>query len=167
MQIKHISRTPVPKLPLKPEVTFCVQGVMSPLLANAALDGMERLFGAEDDRGRYVKPSNRRGFDRGVSLVRYADDLVVTAPTREILSTYVVPKLTVFLAERGLKLSEAKTRIVHIDDGFDFLGFTVRRYRGVVLTRPQKAKLVQHLRTIGDYLRQHQQATASQIIGDP
>ena len=46
------------------------------------------------------------------------------------------------MAERGLKLSETKTRIVHVDDGFDFLGFTVRRYRGVVLTRPQKAKLV-------------------------
>jgi RNA-directed DNA polymerase len=152
---------------LKPTSAGTPQGgPLSPLLANAALDGMERLFGAEDDQGRYVKPSNRRGFDRGVSLVRYADDLVVTAPTREILSTYVVPKLTVFLAERGLKLSEAKTRIVHIDDGFDFLGFTVRRYRGVVLTRPQKAKLVQHLRTIGDYLRQHRQATARQIIGD-
>ena len=152
---------------LKPTSAGTPQGgPLSPLLANAALDGMERLFGAEDDQGRYVKPSNRRGFDRGVSLVRYADDLVVTAPTREILSTYVVPKLTVFLAERGLKLSEAKTRIVHVDDGFDFLGFTVRRYRGVVLTRPQKAKLVQHLRTIGEYLRQHRQATARQIIGD-
>src|SRR3954451_16734828 len=124
------------------------------------------VFGAEDDQGRYVKPSNRRGFDRGVSLVRYADDLVVTAPTREVLPTYVVPKLAAFLGERGLKLSEVKTRIVHVDDGFDFLGFTVRRYRGVVLTRPQKAKVVQHLRTIHDYLSGHRQATASQVIGE-
>jgi RNA-directed DNA polymerase len=141
-------------------------GPLSPLLANVALDGMERLFGAEDERGRYVRPSGRRGTNRGISLVRYADDLVVTAPTREILLTHVVPKLTAFLGERGLQLSEAKTRIVHIDEGFDFLGFTVRRYGGVVLTRPQKAKLVRHLRTIHDYLRQHRQASPSQIIGD-
>ncbi len=141
-------------------------GPLSPLLANVALDGMERLFGAEDDQGRYVRPSKRRGLDHGIGLIRYADDLVVTAPTREVLATYVVPKLTAFLGERGLKLSEAKTRIVHVDEGIDFLGFTVRRYRGVVLTRPQKAKLVRHLRAIGDYLRQHRQATPSQIIGD-
>jgi RNA-directed DNA polymerase len=141
-------------------------GPLSPLLANVALDGMERLFGAEDDQGRYVRPSGRRGLDHGISLIRYADDLVVTAPTREVLATHVVPKLTTFLGERGLKLSEAKTRIVHIDEGVDFLGFTVRRYRGVVLTTPQKAKLVRHLRAIGDYLRQHRQATPSQVIGD-
>ena len=101
---------------------------------------MERLFGAEDDRGRPVRPSLRRGPNHGIGLVRYADDLVVTAPSREILERYVVPTLTTFLEERGLKLSETKTRIVHIDDGFDFLGFTVRRYRGVILTTPQKSK---------------------------
>ncbi len=103
-------------------------GIASPLLANVALDGMERLFGAEDDRGRPVRPSRRHGLNRGIGLVRYADDLIVTAPSREVLEKYVVPTLTAFLEERGLKLSEAKTRIVHIDDGFDFLGFTVRRY---------------------------------------
>jgi RNA-directed DNA polymerase len=151
----------------KPTITGVPQGgPLSPLLANVALNGMERLFGAEDERGRYVRPSLRRGSNRGISLVRYADDLVVTAPTREVLETYVVPKLAAFLAEQGLQLSEAKTRIVHIDEGFDFLGFTVRRYGGVVLTRPQKEKVVQHLRTIHDYLRQHRQATPSQIIGD-
>jgi RNA-directed DNA polymerase len=151
----------------KPTTTGVPQGgPLSPLLANVALNGMERLFGAEDERGRYVRPSLRRGSNRGISLVRYADDLVVTAPRREVLETYVVPKLAAFLAEQGLQLSEAKTRIVHIDEGFDFLGFTVRRYGGVVLTRPQKEKVVQHLRTIHDYLRQHRQATPSQIIGD-
>ena len=76
-----------------------------------ALDGMERLFGAEDDRGRPVRPSLRRGPNRGIGLVRYADDLVVTAPSREVLERYVVPTLTTFLEERGLKLSETKTRI--------------------------------------------------------
>lgn len=141
-------------------------GVASPLLANIALDGMERLFGAEDERGRPVRPSGRHGLNRGVGLVRYADDLVVTAPTPEVLRMYVVPMLMAFLGERGLKLSEAKTRIVHIDEGFDFLGFNVRRHHGVVLTTPQRIKVVQHLRTIRDYLRRHRQASASQVIGD-
>jgi RNA-directed DNA polymerase len=151
----------------KPTTTGAPQGgPLSPLLANVALDGMERLFEAEDEWGRYVRPSLRRGRNRGIGLVRYADDLVVTAPTREVLLTYVVPKLSAFLAERGLQLSEAKTRIVHIDEGFNFLGFTVRRHGGVVLTRPQKEKMVRHLRAIHDYLRQHRQATPSQIIGD-
>ena len=139
-------------------------GPLSPLLANVALDGMERLFGAEDARGRYVRPSSRRGVNRGVSLIRYADDLVVTAPTRDVLQNHIVPTLASFLGERGLRLSEAKTRIVHVDDGVDFLGFTVRRFRGKVLTRPQKAKVVRHLRTIADYLRQHRQASPSQVI---
>ncbi len=142
-------------------------GPLSPLLANIALDGMERLFGAEDARGRYVRPSLRRGPNRGVSLIRYADDLVVTAPTQDILLTHVVPALTGFLGERGLRLSEAKTGIVHVEDGIDVLGFTVRRYRGTVLTRPQKAKVVRHLRAIGNDLRQHRQAGPSQVIGDP
>lgn len=151
----------------KPTTTGVPQGgPLSPLLANVALDGMERLFGAEDKQGRHIRPNDRRGANRGISLVRYADDLVVTAPTREVLETYVVPKLSSFLAERGLQLSEAKTRIVHIDGGFDFLGFSVRRFRGVVLTRPQKEKVVQHLRTIYDYLHRHRQATPSRIIGD-
>jgi len=141
-------------------------GPLSPLLANIALDGMERLFGAEDARGRYVRPSLRHGLNRGVSLIRYADDLVVTAPTQDILLTHLVPELTRFLGERGLQLSKAKTRIVHVEDGIDFLGFNVRRYRGTVLTRPQKAKITQHLRAIGDYLRRHRQAGPSQVIGD-
>jgi len=139
---------------------------LSPLLANVALDGMERLFGAEDAQGRYVRPSKRRGLDRGVGLIRYADDLVATAPTRDILLTHVVPVLNRFLDECGLRLSEAKTRIVHVEDGIDFLGFTVRRYRGKVLTRPQKAKVVRHLRAIGDYLRRHRQAGPSQVIAE-
>ncbi len=102
-------------------------GIISPLLANIALDGMERLFGSERPNGRTISPAARRGANRGVGLIRYADDFVVTAPSREVLEDYVVPRLTEFLASRGLSLSEAKTRIVHINDGFNFLGFTVRR----------------------------------------
>ena len=73
-QIKNGCATIKRDCALEVEVTLCVRGVASPVLANVALDGMERLFGAEDDRGRPVRPSLRRGSNHGIGLVRYADD---------------------------------------------------------------------------------------------
>jgi RNA-directed DNA polymerase len=141
-------------------------GIISPLLANTALDGLERLFGAEGARGEPVAPCKRKGLNRGVSLVRFADDFVVTAPSREILQEHVLPTLTSFLQERGLELSEAKTRIVHVDEGFDFLGFNVRRFNGNLLTKPAKGKVTGHLRSIKAYLNSHKQAPVGQVIRD-
>ena len=111
-----------------------------------------------------MAPAWRRGNDRGVNLIRYADDFVVTAPSREVLEAYVLPKVAAFLAARGLALSAAKTRIVHVDDGFHFLGFEVRRGRGTLLARPEKAKVVAHLQRINAYLRTHKQAPVGQVI---
>jgi RNA-directed DNA polymerase len=91
-------------------------GVISPLLANIALDGMERLFGSETPEGSPLPPARRKHPNTGISLIRYADDFVVTAPTREVLEAYVQPRITAFLAERGLTLSEAKTRVVHVTE---------------------------------------------------
>ncbi|QBY06746.1 group II intron reverse transcriptase/maturase (plasmid) [Deinococcus metallilatus] len=141
-------------------------GIISPLLANIALDGLERLFGAEDARGNPVAPAKRKGLNRGLSVVRYADDFVVTAPSKEVLEKYVMPKLTDFLRQRGLELSEAKTRIVQVDEGFDFLGFTVRRFKGTLLTKPAKDKVLQHLRSIKAYLKSHEQTPAGQVVSD-
>jgi RNA-directed DNA polymerase len=139
-------------------------GVISPLLANIALDGMERLFGSETPDGRRVRPSERKGLNKGISLIRYADDFVVTAPSREILETYVVPRLSQFLAERGLTLSQAKTRIVHREEGFNFLGFTIRYYKGKLLTKPQKGKVHHHLRHLKAILDANKHATIEQIV---
>ena len=99
-------------------------GIISPILANMALDGIEGLL-AE----RYPK--------RKMHFVRYADDFIVTAPTRELAeeSQELIQK---FLSDRGLKLSESKTVITHIDDGFVFLGWHVRKYRGRLLMIPSK-----------------------------
>jgi RNA-directed DNA polymerase len=141
-------------------------GVCSPLLANVALDGMERLFDAEDAKGRPKRPTKHKGINKGIAVIRYADDFVITAPTREVLETYAKPRVEKFLKERGLALSEAKTRIVHIAEGFNFLGFHIRKFgkRGTLLTVPQKEKVLKHLRTIRSYLDAHKQTPAVEVI---
>ena len=108
-------------------------GIISPTLANATLDGMEKS----------VKEKYRNQLRDGklycpkVNLIRYADDFVVTAENRETLEDIKI-LLTEFLAERGLSLSEEKTLITHISNGFDFLGFNIRKYNGKLLIKPSR-----------------------------
>ena len=108
-------------------------GIISPTLANATLDGMERML-----KKKYkVSYVNGKLYYPKVNLVRYADDFIVTADRRETLLE-IKEMLTAFLKERGLTLSEEKTLITHISDGFDFLGFNVRNYNGTLLIKPSK-----------------------------
>lgn len=101
-------------------------GIISPTLANATLDGMERLVKSKYPTQR---PKGWKGewHSPKVMLVRYADDFIVTAASKEILED-IKGMLIDFLAERGLTLSEEKTLITHVNDGFDFLGFNVRKF---------------------------------------
>jgi RNA-directed DNA polymerase len=143
-------------------------GIISPLLANIALDGMERLFGAENSKGNYTVPSSRAGDNRRLNLIRYADDFVVTAPSREKIVSYVLPKLRTFLKERGMELNEAKTKIVHRDEGFDFLGFSIRQYynktRGICLAKPSKKAIKRHLEDIKKVISMNKQMNADELI---
>ncbi len=143
-------------------------GIISPLLANIALDGMERLFGAENSKGNYTSPSNRRGENNKLNLIRYADDFVVIAPSRERIINYVLPTLQTFLKERGMELNEAKTKIVHRDDGFDFLGFNIRQYhskaRSVCLAKPSKKAVKRHLEHIKTLISKNMQMKADELI---
>jgi RNA-directed DNA polymerase len=142
-------------------------GVLSPLLANVALDGMERLFDADWPDGRPKTPAHRKGLHKGVTVIRYADDFVGTAPTREVLETHVRPRLEQFLHERGLACSEAKTRMVHITEGCNFLGFHIRKFGNRdtrLLTVPQKDKALKHVRAIRASLDAHKQTPAMQVI---
>ena len=77
---------------------------------------MEKLFGFETRNGRSLSPIDRSGANKGISLIRYADDFVILAPSREVLETYALPQVASFLAARGLHL-KIKTRIVHIEIG--------------------------------------------------
>jgi RNA-directed DNA polymerase len=102
-------------------------GIISPTLANMALDGLEgAILAAAAGRGRKV------------NFVRYADDFIVTAASRELLEEKVVPVIKDFLAERGLVLSEEKTHITKIDDGFDFLSQNLRKFGNKMKITPAK-----------------------------
>ncbi|TFG23160.1 MAG: group II intron reverse transcriptase/maturase [Promethearchaeota archaeon] len=145
-------------------------GIISPLLANIALDGMERLFGAENSKGNYTCPSNRYGENKGLSLIRYADDFVVIAPSREKIVRYVLPKLRAFLKERGMELNEVKTKIVHRDEGFNFLGFHIRQYHGrakrVCLAKPSKKSIKRHLEHIKTVISNNKQIKADELVSE-
>jgi RNA-directed DNA polymerase len=112
-------------------------GVISPLLMNIALHGMESAAGA-----RYATAPSHRGWAAAGTpvLVRYADDLVALCHSRQ-QALQVKERLTAWLAPRGLTFNEDKTQIVHLSEGFDFLGFNVRHYRnpGKLLIKPSKA----------------------------
>lgn len=73
-----------------------------------------------------------------VHVIAYADDFVITGATKTVLEDKVLPVVVAFLKERGLELSTEKTKITHVDDGFDFLGFNVRKYKGKLLIKPSK-----------------------------
>lgn len=103
-------------------------GVISPLLANIALDGLERQFAIYSKNGNYLRPSKRAGLNKDVAVFRYADDFIVLAPSKEILEQYVISKVRSFLATVGLSLNDAKTRVVNISEGVEFLGFCFRRF---------------------------------------
>ncbi len=142
-------------------------GVISPLLAHVALDGMERLFDSERPDGRPKPPAHRKGQNGGRTVMRYADDCVVPAPTREVLETSVKPRREALLRVRGLTFSEAKTRIVNTTEGFNFLGFQFRKFGRRVtklLTVPHKEKVLKHLRGIRSYLDAHKQTPPGQVM---
>jgi len=111
--------------------------VVSPLLLNVALHGMEQAAGV-----RYQVAGVHAGETVRDSpiLIRYADDLVALCHTRDE-AQQVKARLAEWLAPRGLAFNEDKTRVVTLDEGFDFLGFTVRRQSGKLLIKPSKAAL--------------------------
>ncbi|MCO6011761.1 group II intron reverse transcriptase/maturase [Actinoallomurus purpureus] len=128
-------------------------GVISPLLLNVALHGMEEAAGC-----RYKKRGVGRepGAVPGTPiLIRYADDFVVLCHEKEEAEA-VRERLGTWLAPRGLGFNSGKTKVVHLNEGFDFLGFNVRRYDGQLLIKPSRAaikKIKERLRAEAKALR--------------
>jgi RNA-directed DNA polymerase len=109
-------------------------GVISPLIMNMTLDGLE------ETAIRALPPYGQ--VRHLVHTIRYADDFVITARTQAMLTDKIVPAVRAFLVRRGLKLCEEKTRIVRVEKGFDFLGQHIRRYpNGKVLMQPTRNAL--------------------------
>ena len=112
-------------------------GVISPILANMALDGMQKVLSDRFHTNRLGKIDLRFKNAHKVNLVRYADDFIVTAATKEIAEE-AKEIIRGFLCTRGLELSEEKTLITHVDDGFDMLGWTFRRFKEKLIVKPSK-----------------------------
>jgi len=133
-------------------------GIISPVLANLALDGMERRLAEEFSKTSRSTPPNK------VNLVRYADDFVITGISKELLEEQVKPLVEQFLHERGLELSQEKTRITHIEDGFDFLGQNLRKYDGKLIITPSKKNVASFLATIREVVKANSAATAGPLV---
>jgi len=134
-------------------------GVISPLLLNVALHGMESAAGV-----RYKHVGSDAAVAAGCPvLVRYADDLVAFCHTRQE-AEQARARLAAWLAPRGLAFNEGKTRIVTLDQGFDFLGFNVRRYHGKLLIKPGKAAIMRIRERLRTELRSLRGANAQAVI---
>lgn len=115
-------------------------GAISSIYANMTLDGMEKVIQDKFHRNSKGNIENHYRAKTKVNLVRYADDFIITAATREIAEE-TKNLIAEFLASRGLALSEEKTAITHIDDGFDFLGWTFRKFKGKLIIKPSKKSI--------------------------
>ena len=133
-------------------------GIISPVLANLTLDGMERLLSEK------FSNASRHTARGKVHLVRYADDFVITGSSKELLETQVKPLIEQFLVERGLELSQEKTSTTHIEDGFDFLGQNVRKYNGKLIITPSKKNVATFLANIREVVKEHKAITAGQLV---
>ncbi len=127
-------------------------GVASPTLANMTLDGLEKVIKAASSRKHKV------------NFVRYADDFIVTASTKEHLEAVILPAIKAFLSERGLTISDEKTRIVHIEQGFDFLGQNVRKYKNTLIIKPAKDNLQAFKEKVKSIIKQGRGWKAESLI---
>jgi RNA-directed DNA polymerase len=151
-------------------------GIISPLLANIALDGMETyLYNKLREMG-YKSYNIRNG---QIRIIRYADDFVVMHENKKVIEDSKII-IAEWLKERGLELSEEKTKIVHSTEGFDFLGFNVRHYENEtkgyraknfankqgfkILIKPSKKSIKAHSDKIKQILKQKKSAPQDAVI---
>jgi RNA-directed DNA polymerase len=121
------------------------------------LDGLETV-------ALQAEPYRRVNLRPKINVVRYADDFIITGRSKEQLEEKVLPVVADFLGERGLRLSPEKTKITHIESGFDFLGANVRKYGRKLLIRPSKDNVLGLLRDLRGLIRTQKAATALDLI---
>lgn len=127
-------------------------GVISPTLLTVTLSGLEKVI-------KTVTRTNDK-----VHFISYADDFVITGATQDVLENKVKPAVEAFLNERGLSLSQDKTKISHIDEGFDFLGMNLRKYKGKLLIKPAKSSVKRFLTDIRETIKHHKTVKTETLI---
>lgn len=127
-------------------------GVISPALLVLGLSGLEDILRS------ITSPKDK------VNLVSYADDFIITGASKETLENKVMPAVAAFLKDRGLELSKEKTKLTHMDDGFDFLGFNVRKYNGKLLIKPAKRNVKDFLNSIRGTIRSNKTIKTEDLI---
>jgi RNA-directed DNA polymerase len=130
--------------------------IVSPVLANMALDGLETAI------SEHLGPTTMRRAK--IHLSRFADDFIITGISKEFLEEHVQPVVEQFLEERGLNLSRKKTKLTDIEDGFDFLGQNIRKYKGKLLIKPSKKSIKEFLTKVREIIRNNRGATAGRLI---
>jgi len=138
-------------------------GVISPILANMTLDGLEMLLKQEYWTNKHGTINRKYNKENKINLVRYADDFVVTATNKEVLLE-AKELIASFLKERGLELSREKTKITNINDGFDFLGWNFRKYRGKLIIKPAKKSYKSIINKIRGVIKKHKTIKQSALI---
>lgn len=134
-------------------------GNISPILANMTLDGLEKELKRKFNhcKSKYI------GNNPKVNLIRYADDGIVTGTNKETIEE-AKTIIENFLKERGLTLSNEKTKIVHIDEGFNFLGKNIRKYNGKLIIKPSKENVKAFLDNIRTVIRKHRTTKTDELI---
>jgi len=140
-------------------------GVISPLLANIALHGMEKELGV---KYQYTGQSGYKLKPKSIGIVRFADDFVAVCHTQEQANS-MYEKMENYLKDRGLTLSAEKTKVTHIEDGFDFLGFNIRQYKKgknkmVLLIKPSKDSVKKAKEKIKDVFASKRGRPVSELI---
>ena len=133
-------------------------GIISPTLATMTLNGMETML-----HQHFGKKGSGKAYKNKVNLIKYADDFVVTGTSQNVLEE-AKAMIEAFLNKRGLSLSAEKTRIVHIDNGFDFLGWTLRKYGGKLLIKPAKKNVQAHSRKVRATIKGMRTAKQEEVI---
>ena len=128
-------------------------GIISPTLLNATLSGLEDAIKSQIDARR----------DK-VHICMYADDFIITGATKELLQDKVKPIVEAFLRERGLELSEEKTKITHIAEGFNFLGCNIRKYNNKLIIKPSKEGTKRFLNGIRSLIKKNMSVTTESLI---
>jgi RNA-directed DNA polymerase len=132
---------------------------ISPVIFNMVLDGMETEI---NQRAKEIKRRDHQ--NPKINFVRYADDFIVTGANREILEQEIKPLIEEFLSIRGLHLSEEKTVTTHIDEGFDFLGWNVRKYKGKLLIKPAKKQTISFVNRVRTAIENNKAAAQENLI---